>query len=282
MRKLAELIMRGRSQAILVVFIATMLPMMYWISAAAVGLVTLRRGSTDGAGLLAWSLLPAGAWGLVGDPTPAMVILGTYVLAVILRRTVSWGTTLAVLIPVGVLAGIALEQMLHEVLGQLVEVVQELLAQSQATMPGAELGADGWYQLFAGGLSAAHAAMMLASLVLARWWQSVLYNPGGFREEFHRLRLSPSLALFVMAVLALGPQFGLVMVHWLPLLVLPLVFAGLALVHGSVAKRKVGGTWLIMFYMAVVVLGPYLITMLVLLAVIDSLVDIRRRIPAKT
>jgi hypothetical protein len=282
MRKLAELIMRGRWQAILVVFIATMLPMMYWISAAAVGLVTLRRGPGDGTGLLAWSLLPAGAWGLIGDPTPALVILGTYVLAVILRRTVSWGHTLAVLIPVGVLAGIALEQMLQEVLGQLVEVVQELLVQSQETVPGAELGADWWYQLFAGGLSAAHAAMMLASLVLARWWQSVLYNPGGFREEFHRLRLSPTLALLIMAVLALGPQFGLVMVHWLPLLVLPLVFAGLALVHGSVAKRKVGAAWLIMFYMAVVVLGPYLITMLVLLAVIDSLVDIRRRIPAKT
>lgn len=281
MRKLAELIMRGRSQAILVVIVATMLPMMYWISAAAVGLVTLRRGPGDGTGLLAWSLLPAGAWGLVGDPTPALVILGTYVLAVILRRTVSWGYTLAVLIPVGVLSGIALEQMLHEVLGQLVEVVQELL-QSQETVPGAQLGADWWYQLFAGGLSATHAAMMLACLVLARWWQSVLYNPGGFREEFHGLRLSPALALSIMAVLVVGPQFGLVMVHWLPLLVLPLVFAGLALVHGSVAKRKVGVTWLIMFYMAVVVLGPYLITMLVLLAVIDSLVDIRRRIPAKT
>jgi len=273
--------MRGRSQAILVVIVATMLPMMYWISAAAVGLVTLRRGPGDGTGLLAWSLLPAGAWGLVGDPTPALVILGTYVLAVILRRTVSWGYTLAVLIPVGVLSGIALEQMLHEVLGQLVEVVQELL-QSQETVPGAQLGADWWYQLFAGGLSATHAAMMLACLVLARWWQSVLYNPGGFREEFHGLRLSPALALSIMAVLVVGPQFGLVMVHWLPLLVLPLVFAGLALVHGSVAKRKVGVTWLIMFYMAVVVLGPYLITMLVLLAVIDSLVDIRRRIPAKT
>lgn len=282
MRKLAELIMRGRSQAILVAMIAAMLPMMYWISAAAVGLVTLRRGPADGAGLLAWSLLPAGAWGLIGDPTPALVILGTYVLSVVLRRTVSWGYTLAVLIPLGVLAGIALEQMLQDVLGQLVEVVQELLVQSQETLPGAELGADWWYQLFAGGLSAAHAAMMLSSLVLARWWQSVLYNPGGFREEFHQLRLSPAVALPIMAVLVLGPQFGLVTVHWLPLLVVPLVFAGLALVHGCVAKRKVGGTWLFMFYMASVVLGPYLITMLVLLAVLDSLVDIRRRIPAKT
>ena len=284
MRKLAELIMRGRSQAILVAIIAAMLPMMYWISAAAVGLVTLRRGPSDGAGLLAWSLLAAGAWGLIGDPTPALVILGTYVLAVVLRRTVSWGHTLAVLIPLGALAGIALERMLQDVLGQLVEVVQELLLRQspETVVSGAELGADWWYQLFAGGLSAAHAAMMLSSLVLARWWQSILYNPGGFREEFHRLRLSPALALPIVAVLALGPQFGLVTVHWLPLLVVPLVFAGLALVHGSVAKRKVGGTWLIVFYMAVVVLGPYLITMLVLLAVIDSLVDIRRRIPAKT
>lgn len=274
--------MRGRTQAILVVIIAAMLPMMYWVSAAAVGLVTLRRGPYSGAGLLAWSLLAAGVWWLIADPIPAVVITGTYVLAVILRRTVSWGHTLAVLIPLGVLTGIVLEQMLGDLLGQLVAGVQEQLLQSQQIVPGVELDADWWYQLFAGGLTGATAAMILSSLVLARWWQSVLYNPGGFREEFHQLRLSPALSLALMAVLALGPQFGLVMVHWLPLLVLPLVCAGLALVHCSVAKRKVGGTWLVMFYVAVVVLGPYLIMLLVLLAVIDSLVDIRRRIPAKT
>ncbi|MFC6669654.1 hypothetical protein [Marinobacterium aestuariivivens] len=282
MRKLAELIMRGRTQAILVAVIAAMLPLLYWLSAAAVGLVTLRRGPSAGTGLLVWSLLPAGAWALNGDPTPLTVIVGTFVLAVVLRRTVSWQQTLTVLLPVGVVAGIGLELMLGDMLDQLVQVTREMTADSPQTLQGIELDADWWHQLYAGGLGAAHAAMMLGSLVLARWWQSTLYNPGGFRQEFHQLRLKPALALLIMAVLALGPQLGLDPVRWLPLLLMPLAFAGLALVHGSVAKRELGGTWLFMFYMAVVILGPYVITLLVLLAVVDSLVDIRRRIPAKT
>lgn len=282
MRKLAELIMRGRTQAILVATIAAMLPLLYWLSAAAVGLVTLRRGPLSGAGLLVWSLLPAGAWALNGDPTPFIVITGTFVLAVTLRRTVSWPQTLMVLLPVGVVAGISLELALGDLLNELVQVTREMTADAPPTLGGVELDADWWHQLYAGGLGAAHTAMMLGGLVLARWWQSMLYNPGGFRQEFHQLRLSPGPALLIMAVLALGPQFGLDLVRWLPLLLLPLAFAGLALVHGSVAKRELGGTWLFMFYMAVGILGPYVITLLVLLAVIDSLVDIRRRIPAKT
>lgn len=274
--------MRGRTQAILVAVIAAMLPLLYWLSAAAVGLVTLRRGPVPGAGLLIWSLLPAGAWALNGDPTPLIVIAGTFVLAVTLRRSVSWPQTLMVLLPVGVVAGIVLEQMLGDLLNQLVQATREMTVDAPPTLGGVELDADWWHQLYAGGLGAAHTVMMLGSLVLARWWQSTLYNPGGFRQEFHQLRLSPGPALLIMAVLALGPQFGLDLVRWLPLLLLPLAFAGLALVHGSVAKRELGGTWLFMFYMAVVVLGPYVITLLVLLAVVDSLVDIRRRIPAKT
>ena len=44
MRALASFIMRGRVQATLVVVISAVLPLLFWLSAAASSLVLLRRG----------------------------------------------------------------------------------------------------------------------------------------------------------------------------------------------------------------------------------------------
>ncbi|MEZ5581549.1 MAG: hypothetical protein R3F37_01040 [Candidatus Competibacteraceae bacterium] len=38
--------------------------------------------------------------------------------------------------------------------------------------------------IFANGL-----ASLLCGLLLGRWWQALLFNPGGFSREFHELRL---------------------------------------------------------------------------------------------
>ena len=77
MRGLAEYIMRGRRQATLVVAIAAAVPLLFWISAAALALVVLRRGISEALPVLAWGILPAIAWAWVGDITPLLVIGGT-------------------------------------------------------------------------------------------------------------------------------------------------------------------------------------------------------------
>ena len=41
-------------------------------------------------------------------------------------------------------------------------------------------------------------------LFLARWWQARLYNPGGFQQAFHSLRLSPLILLSLMPFLIGG------------------------------------------------------------------------------
>ncbi len=282
MRALAELVMRGRKHAALVAVIAALLPLLYWISAAAVALVTLRRGTGDGAGLLVWALLPAGVWAYSGDPTPLVVITGTYVLAILLRETVSWPRVLMLALPLGALMAMLLETVLSGVIGQMVEMTQQLLAQS-STGAGAEtlLTQDTLHAILVGGLSAVHTAMVLLSLILARAWQAGLYNPGGFAQEFHGLRLPPAYTALLLAGLVLGAQLGLEIWRWLPLLLLPWIICGIALIHGSVAKRDLGRSWLVGFYLAVVFFGPYMILLLVAAAVIDSFVDIRSRLPVK-
>ena len=62
MRRLAEFIMRGRVQAIVVMVFAAVVPMMFWLSAAAASLVLLRRGLNNSLSLIIWAVLPALMW----------------------------------------------------------------------------------------------------------------------------------------------------------------------------------------------------------------------------
>jgi len=116
---------------------------------------------------------------------------------------------------------------------------------------------------------------LVICLIIARWWQAQLYNAGGFRLEFHALRLSPvqvvGLMLVAASLLAMGPAFRLW--AWLPLV--PMLFAGLALTHAMLTARGWGG-WLGLFY-AVLLLLPPIKQFLVVLAAMDGWLDFRRR-----
>ena len=59
MRGLAEFIMRGRWQALAVAVLGSGSLLFGWISAAAIALVTLRKGTASGGWLVLWAMLPA-------------------------------------------------------------------------------------------------------------------------------------------------------------------------------------------------------------------------------
>jgi hypothetical protein len=73
MRALAEFIMRGRVQATFVVVISAVLPLLFWLSAAAGSLVLLRRGSGRFIGHRL-GLLPAMVCGTSAIPAPSGVL----------------------------------------------------------------------------------------------------------------------------------------------------------------------------------------------------------------
>lgn len=282
MRALAELVIKGRKQAAFVAVIAALLPLLYWVSAAVIALVTLRKGPQNGAGVLVWAFLPAGAWAYSGDPTPLAVIVGVFVLAMVLRKTANWSTVLIIALPVGAVVGLALETLLDGLLGQVIEATEKFLLQSASqSTESITLDKERLRSLLLGGLASVHTAIMLLCLIQARSWQSGLFNPSGFQAEFHSLKLPMKSTSALLIVLLISSQVGLDFMRWLPLLLLPWIFAGFALVHGSLAKRDLGRSWLIVFYLSVIFIGPYVITLLVIAAVIDSFVDIRARIPAK-
>lgn len=286
MRGLAEYIMRGRREATLAVAIAAAIPLLFWFSAAALALVILRRGLSEALPILAWGMLPALVWTFLGDLTPLLVMLGSAGLAVVLRQHNDWVRVLLLALPLGVVYALALLMALAEPLQAMAdgfrEMLPELLPQMGLQLAEAEQAAllarldELMIPVLGGVMGAMHMLMALVSLMIARSWQARLYNPGGFRQDFHRLRLPPLAAIGLLVLVIMAPQWPqLAMLS--PVASVPLLLAGLALMHGVVGIKKLGSGWLIGMYVLFVIFVRFAYPLIVFLAFVDSLFDFRSR-----
>ena len=277
MRKLAQYAMRGNKQVTMVAVLFAIIPVLFWISAALVALVILRKGYRDGAQVFMWSLLPAIVWWSNGDPTPALTLIGAAGLASVLRYSASWAYVLVASLVAAIVSMPILASYLQDVMVAFAEAGIQLEAQQKLPE---NVDKKLLQTLMEGVLGAVHMAILLACVVLARWWQAALFNPGGFQTEFHQLRLP----LWLTGTLALA-VFGLSnvtdMTQWLFVLSIPLLFAGLALVHGLVEQLKLGQAWLFAIYLALLLSSAVVFTILALLATLDSVFKLRQRLPVR-
>lgn len=278
MRALAEFVMRGRMQAVLVAAISMGSIFLAWLGAAVVALVILRKGTGPGGHVLLWAALPGllvAVW--QQDIGPLAVLLVAALIAALLRRSNSWPATLALAGVAGLLISTLLSLAAPAYLAQLADMLRQIVQEATRGMPDAQVQAPGVVAI-AGilGLSASATAVMC--VLLARWWQAQLYNPGGFRQEFHQLRLPPLLTVPVVAVGLVLSSIGPTWMVWAMIAGLPLVFAGFALVHGLVGQRGMSSGWLVAMYCLWLV-SDWVKALLLLLAVADSWMNFRGRGP---
>ena len=280
MKGLAELVMRGRLQALLVVVAGSGSLLFCWISAAALALVTLRKGAGAGVWLYMWALLPVGTLlYFVHDSGPLMLLSGTMVLALVLRTTVSLPLAVLAAVGVGVVTGLTMLLVFGAYLEEVVVYFGEFLAslEQQLSQGGqvVELARPDAIQI-AGMFGAGFATLSTLCLLLARYWQAALYNPGGFGTEFKALHypVGVTAALVIAALLLgwLGMQYG----AWAMLCLMPLSFAGLALIHARAQMRGRGTGWLTGFYIAWFIFDPVKL-LVVIFAVADSWFNFRQR-----
>ena len=288
MRALAEFIMRGRVQATLVVAGCAALPLLYWLGAAAGSLVLLRRGLKDALGVVALGLLPALFWWLYSsDPRALMVLLGSSGLALVLRASESWNRVLLVSIAMGVVfsvvLGIAFGPQIEMLAQALIKVMPSLLGDVYQKLSVDEQAH--FASLIAPVLTGLIAALLqivsVLSLIVGRYWQALLYNPGGFGREFRAIRFPLLPAMLLLACMLLGPNIGPQMAMLTPLCSVPLVFAGLALIHGLVAEKRLAKFWLVGLYVTLLLFMQLIYPLLVVLAIVDSLIDFRGRLTPK-
>ena len=273
MRSLAQLIMKGRRQAIVAVVLASAIPPIYFVSPVIVGLVILRRGLSEAALVLAaamaamaiWTIYPSVALDEQANLLPYLLLFSVSALAVVLRMSHSWQLTVLLAIVVGLGFEVYL-RIQPAVVDTLLTQLNELMAQNGVTEE-----VVGRSQLIA--LIAMIQTMMAVLLLIwARWLQAMLYNPGGFRQEFHSLRIEKKAALLLVPLLLLT-GFGVVLPEtWYGYFAIPFMIAGVALVHATIALKQLSSLWLIAFYAVLPVIGQ----LLVLLALADSWYDFRK------
>ncbi len=274
MRGLAKFVMTGRGQAVAAAMLLGLVPVLNMLSPAVTGLVMLRRGVREGAFVMMWALLPLAGWAVAGEPFPLIVLAGVAGLAWLLRETRSWALVLlaAVLIGVGwdVYAGLE-----PAPLDALLRQMETLLAASGVQAPGMRLE-DVW-GIMLNLLGASLMVTTLLVLVLARWMQAGLYNPGGFGREFHSLRFGWKAALALLAAMLLS-AVGMLPGTWIVYLMVPFTFSGVALVHGVVAIKQLSAVWLVAFYALLLTLPVLANRALLLATLLDSGFDFRGRL----
>lgn len=298
MQALANFILRGRFQATLVVTLAALLSFtgilspLSLISGAALALVTLRLGPVVGATVLAYSALVFAliSLGLFNDLRVVWMVILTYwapalILAELLRRTAS----LSNVITIGAGVAIAYIALVYVISGDPAPAWKEQLTLLFQAVGAAQLSSAEVQEAIAvlapmmTGLQAlSELAFAILALFIARWWQAMLFNPGGFRQEFHGFSLKrwfawPSLLILLAMTLSLEGE-GLLgqMATEMGLIILSLyLLQGLAVAHGMVGIAKAGVGWLVALYVLMII--PQLVMLMVMVGLMDTWLDIRGR-----
>lgn len=281
MRALAEFVMRGRPQAIGVSVLAAPLPLLHLLSTSVVALVWLRKGTTEGMLVLGWTCLPllaiytmAGVYGLRWDPGSFITLFATVAMAQTLRLTVSWHWVAPVAVGLAIAGTWVFVVMAPDALDLWVRFYVDFMRESLQQ----EIAPEDARHAVIGFFAMGQAWMTIGLLSLARWWQSQLYNPGGFGSEFHGLRLPPQLsAAIVLLMVGCVASDMPVLVRWLGVLTVPLALAGLGLVHWAAAYNRLSAPWLVGFYLMLFGLAQLVYPLVVAGALMDSWFDIRKR-----
>jgi hypothetical protein len=281
LKALAEFILRGRLQALIVALIGSFFPL---ISTSAVALVSLCKGAKQGTLLFLWVSLALVLLQQSGSENPlltavSIVSLGIMVLAAEVHRVMaSWQWTLLAIVVVAVASAQGFAILMGSSVTSLVATAQDLLnavkSQGQDTQTSIVLSES----MLLGLVATILAIGSIMSLMLARWWQAGVQNPGGFQKEFHGFSIDAKIAVILIVILVAGQFFSQSAQIWVDIAALPLIIAGIALVHFAVKLFGQGRQWLALLYVGMIMVGKPVTLLLVVLGLTDSLIDLRSRL----
>lgn len=280
MTGLAGFILRGRLSATLFIVGTSLVPFVAWLGCAAVSLVVLRRGPAEGGLVISGAVLALAALEMVLSGHPGgvaglvlLVWMPVFLVSVVLRATIS--------LPLALLTGTTLA-VLGLVIWHLSVPDPEAFWRMQLAVLEQDMGEDQFNQVM--DIFGQHLVSFMAlglwlnvlvGLLLGRSWQAALYNPGGFRDEFHNLRLDWRLAAVSLLVMLMAVSTGPGLLNGVSLLLAGLfAVQALAMSHAVVRGRGWHAALLIVPYL----LLPIAFMAVALLGILDAWFDIRRRL----
>lgn len=293
MRVLAGLIAANRASACAAVSLfaigAWYFSPLSLLSSAAVGLITLRSGAKTGLWIMVWALLltSAGGWLIAEIPWAGAQFLAVqwlpiWLTGLVLRAWSRLAWALLTLVGMAWLVVIGFYLLLGDPEQAWLDQLHKLSLPPLAADVPRELILRQVARYFSGLMAAAFVVTQSISLLIARWWQAVLWNPGGFRAEFTQLRLPPRLGFAGLGLLLLAiitdsaAMGGLFLNLFLPLWI-PYWFVGFAVIHAIAGRQRNGHLWLPGIYVALVLFWPILI-LISLIGFSDPWADWRSRV----
>lgn len=299
MRKVAAWVIGRRANSLVAVSgfstLGFVLPPFLIMGLAVLGLVTMRRGGREGLLVLLGCVALLGAVALLLTQSVrldliVLVFLGlaTWVIAMVYRLmlTPAWMINAVGIIGLVCVAGFYLVVADPEAFWQvfLDQYFRPLFVEQQLLQSRSDF--DKLIAMLAriltGGMVAMICILLITSLLLARWWQAMLYNPGGFRREFYALRLGHVTASAMVALLVVSLfEKSALLTDMMTVFWLLFFFQGLAVMHNLVGVMGMGISWLVGLYLLILVVPSYASLVISGLGLVDSWFDFRRRLPKK-
>lgn len=296
MMRLAAYIVQGPNQAtlsvVLFAVLSLFLPLVGLLSSASIALVTLRKGLAESTRVIGGAavVLCLAGWMAAGTAWApllygALMWLPIWLVALLLRgtRQIGWALELASLL--GVVGVSMVYLMISDPSAMWEERFRVLLAPLAERTGGNELSQaqsfGAWFSPYLTGVVAAGSVCSIAlGLMLARWWQAGLFNPGGFAHEFTHMRLhriTHYLAVICLT-LALTGSAAASEYFWNLVIVLVVLFIvlGLSIVHRLFAAKTNKRFWLAGLYVVALIV-PQTLLPVALLGVTDAWMDWRDR-----
>ncbi len=290
---MAGFIMAGRIQAAIFVVLSTLISLLFppliVFNNAAIALITLRKGWQQG---IIYTLLASVTLLIISVALDQQASRGflaglanwmpMVVIASALGITQSWSKTLQ-LILLTASAGVLLFHFMQPdaaaywkpVLEQFKPLLKQGYQLSDAKIDESINDIAKW---MTGTFAAALALISILSLIIARNWQAVLYNPGGFGEEFRQINLGKQAAIAVLVGIAIAVlTMNQLVVELIMVGIAVFMFQGLSLAHALVKRYNLKIAWLIGLYVMMFLLLIQMIVLLATFGIIDTFVDFRHR-----
>jgi len=301
MRALARFIMHGRVQAIGAVVSLALLSLIVSplaiFTTAAVALVTLVHGYREGLiNLIAATVVLAVFTGIalnqaaIGLELALKFWLPVWLLAsvVLLKTSMSLAIVVAAALSCLIVLGFYFftdpAAYWYEVINtELLPMLKQAGMQIQEG-PETEKLWRFMSEIMTGSAVALFLALQILSLLLARYWQALLYNPKGFGQEFRELRfgkVATNVAL-VITVAAIASRNEIALNLFFVAVVL-MMFQGLSVIHSLVAKCKLSPSLLIGVYVMMLLTlqhGAIVLLFVAVIGLLDNWLNLRFRLCA--
>jgi len=308
LRRFTDFILQGRVRAVVVVLLLSFVPVLSSFSILIAALVTLRKNIFEGALVTVATIIPLiFQYEMMPQDQQTSLMLGivgitivsnsvVWFFAYLLRRWGQWQGLLEISLVLGVLIVVGLHGYNPAMSAWWEQTLvtyadKALSAGAVATSAGVNLidiKAE-WgvfvknYAPYATGFVIISVVMnVLLQLLMARWWETALFNPGGLRKELERIRLSRWMGVLFLAVLVLNYFNRSLALDIIPMVCGVFAVAGLSLIHYLVNYFIKGSAaswfWLLLIYLMLIGLFPYSLLVVAVAALMDTGLDFRKKL----